>query len=255
MDNETVFKQEYKINSLNLNANKKLGLYGLLGILQDIAREHATTLGFGYQASQERGFFWVLVRKKLKMKSWPSWNDVLTVETWTKPIFGNYAFREYELFVGGQKIGACSTTWMILDTETRKPKKIDHPDDLFHFRKNYELDFMAEKVRLPKTIAKARTIEVQNSDLDLNTHVNNIKYAQWVLDLIPYDFQNQHRLSEYEINFMSETFLGDQIACSSNIANLEQGPKQNVYFTGNRVADNKTVFVARILAVEKTEQP
>ena len=38
----------YEVSSLNMNTNKKLGLFVLLGILQDVTGEHAAKLGFDY---------------------------------------------------------------------------------------------------------------------------------------------------------------------------------------------------------------
>jgi medium-chain acyl-[acyl-carrier-protein] hydrolase len=145
-DIDPILEKDYKINNLNINTNKKLGLFGLLGILQDISGEHGLKMGFGYESSKEKGFFWVLVRQKLRINSWPDWNDLVKVKTWTRPASGVYVIREYEIFVNQQKIGDCSTTWMILDIETRKPKKMEIFNNLFLQRLNYSLDYSAEKV-------------------------------------------------------------------------------------------------------------
>ncbi len=233
-----------------MNVNKKLGLVGLLGILQDVTSEHAMRLGFGYEDSVAKGFFWVLVRQKVRMQSWPSWNDVVVIKTWTIPVFGIYAVREYELFVDDAKIGDCSTTWMILDSESRKPKKIENSDNLFQPRTDYSVGYSAEKVNLPHTMDSAKTFEVRISDLDMNNHVNNIKYSQWILDSIPFAFHQNYLLNEYEINFSGETFLEDKIETFSNIAHVVLGEQLEVFFKGNRIADGKTVFTARLRTKE-----
>jgi medium-chain acyl-[acyl-carrier-protein] hydrolase len=49
INTDSILEKEYKVNSLNMNTNKKLGLFGLLGILQDVTGEHALKLGFGYE--------------------------------------------------------------------------------------------------------------------------------------------------------------------------------------------------------------
>lgn len=247
---DSIYEKDYKINSLNMNTNKKLGLVGILGILQDVTGEHALRLGFGYEESRKRGFFWVLVRQKLRINSWPNWNDLVLVKTWTKPVFGIYAIREYEIFVNNQKIGDCSTTWMILDSETRKPKKIENSDNLFRPRTDYSLDYSAEKVNIPNEMNSIKTFEVRISDLDMNNHVNNIKYTQWILDSIPFTYHQRFMTKEYEINFSGETFLDDKIETISNIEKLESNKNHEVFFKVNRVTDSKTVFTARILTKE-----
>jgi medium-chain acyl-[acyl-carrier-protein] hydrolase len=247
---DSIYEKDYKINSLNMNTNKKLGLVGILGILQDVTGEHALRLGFGYEELRKRGFFWVLVRQKLRINSWPNWNDLVLVKTWTKPVFGIYAIREYEIFVNNQKIGDCSTTWMILDSETRKPKKIENSDNLFRPRTDYSLDYSAEKVSIPNEMNSIKTFEVRISDLDMNNHVNNIKYTQWILDSIPFTYHQRFMTKEYEINFSGETFLDDKIETISNIEKLESNKNHEVFFKVNRVTDSKTVFTARILTKE-----
>ncbi len=58
---------------------------------------------------------------------------------------------------------------------------------------------------------KLAQFPVRNSDLDINQHVNNTKYAQWILDAIPYDYHRSLRLKTYSVNFLSETHLQDEV--------------------------------------------
>lgn len=248
-DNSYIFEKDYEINSINININKKLGLFGLLGMLQDVAGEHAVKLGFGYDDLIAKGFFWVLVRQKLRMNTWPKWNDVVKIKSWTIPVFGIYAIREYEIFVNNHKIGDCSTTWMILDSETRRPKRIENTENLFKPKKDSTLEFSAEKINLPNEIELVKTFEVRISDLDINNHVNNIKYTQWILDSIPFDYHKLYMIKEYEINFSGETFLDDKIESYSNIKMLKSNNNHEVFFKGNRKNDSKTVYLARMLTM------
>lgn len=254
MNHNSVFEQAYKINSIYINFNKRLGLFGLLGILQDIAGEHALKLGFGYEDSLKKGFFWVLVRKKLRMNRWPNWNDMITIQTWTKPLSGVFAIREYEIFIRNEKIGECSTSWMILDSETHRPKKLDNYESFFNPRMDYGLEFTAERIMLPDDTEPVKTIEVRISDLDMHHHVSNIKYSQWVLDSIPIEYHRSCMIKEYEVNFMDETFLGDKIECFSNMPMLKVNHTNEVFFKGFRARDSKTVFIIRLLTEKFVNQ-
>jgi len=239
----TIYNQSYRIRSININANKKLGLYGLLGLLQDTATEHAYQLGFGYEDMLEQGFFWVLVRQSLKMDSWPNWHDEITISTWTKPLDGVQAFREFEIFLGDQKIGASSATYMMLDIQTRQPRELTATDRSFSPRLDYQLDFNAARIELPDNMQFQRSIEVSVTDLDMNNHVNNVKYAQWILNLIPFDLHKKYIVTAFDINFMSETFLGDQIKCFSN---MEAPSNDEVFFHGENQRTSKKSFIARM---------
>ena len=51
--------------------------------------------------------------------------------------------------------------------------------------------------------------------IDMNGHVNNVHYAEWMLESVPADFAAAHRLVEMEIVFRSETLRGDFVVSRS----------------------------------------
>lgn len=246
-DNQTIFTKQYDINTLNINAKKQLSLLGVLGIIQDISAEHAYHLGFGYEDMKRQGFFWVLIRQKLKMESWPAWHQIITVKTWSQPIKSFYAIREFELYADDKKIGACSTTWMILDSVKRTPKEMNNLEGSFaNIRKDYRLDFKAGKIVMPEhAMHFQREVDVKISDLDMNNHVNNIKYSQWALDTVPFEKHQEYAVAEHEINFMSEAFLGDKIALHNSLPSISENDDE-VFFAGKNQEKGKTVFIIRL---------
>jgi len=244
MQDKIIYTQKYIVNTTNVNYTRKLGLLGMLGFLQDAASEHAEEIGFGYHEMIEKGTIWVLIRQKLKMYRWPEWREELTISTWSKPVKGLYAFREFEIYAKQEKIGECSTTWMILDTQNRRPVKAEIVNSVMNPRENYSLDFTAEKINLPDHFSDKRNFIVRNSDIDMNGHVNNIRYAQWSLDSIPFEYHQKFVVQEFDINFIAETFLKDQIECFSQLDSKKTG----IFFKGIRKKDEKLVFAARIAA-------
>ena len=243
----TIFSKQYDINTLNINSKKQLSLLGVLGIIQDISAEHAYHLGFGYEDMKRQGFFWVLIRQKLKMDSWPAWHKTITVKTWAQPIKSFYAIREFELFADDQKIGACSTTWMILDSIKRTPKETNNLEGSFaNTRKDYSLDFKAGRIVEPEQAMQfQKDVNVKISDLDMNNHVNNIKYSQWALDTVPFEKHHEYAVAEHEINFLGEAFLNDNIALYSNLQSLKD-KDDDVFFSGKNTGKGKPVFIIRL---------
>lgn len=246
MNTYSIYKKNFKINSINVNSNKRLGLYGLLGFLQDAASEHAEELGFGFDDMMEKGILWVLIRQRLKMEQWPKLHDEITIQTWPKQIKGMYAFREFEIFIDDAKIGECSTTWMILDEKKRRPINAEKINELIIPRMDYSLGFVADKVIVPEEFDFSKSFEVRNSDIDMNNHVNNTKYAQWILDSIPFQYHKSRVVKEFEINFTAETTLGETISCH-NTMDVE---KSEMIFKGVRESDDKMVFAARLFGKE-----
>jgi acyl-ACP thioesterase len=50
------------------------------------------------------------------------------------------------------------------------------------------------------------------SDLDVNNHVNNARYLDWIFDCYDDAFVRSHLLSFLQVNYVGETTLGDTVA-------------------------------------------
>ena len=197
---------------------------------------HAQVLGHGVRATADRQAIWVLTRQKLVMKEWPGWNDKIRVETWIRPSEGAFAVRDFTVYKDDQLIGEATTSWVRLSSDTHKPIREAVSD--------YEAgpgrcSFDAEKIVIPReTLHTSARFEVRNSDIDGNQHVNNTRYAQWVLDAIPIEAHSQYVLDEYAVNFLAETHLGDAVEI--------QTKQETGYYQGLRVSDQKVVFSAQL---------
>jgi len=234
-DQDVIFKNSYALN------RQIPRLHGLLLILQEAAGDHASKLGFGYESLSEKGFFWALIRQKLIMDSWPK-GDIITIKTWSRPVQRMQAIREFELYEGQERIGACSTTWVILDNQTRRPKTIEDSEGLFRPRKDYSVGFSAGKINTPERMNVLKTHVVEPGDLDRNNHVNNTNYARWMLDAMPNPTEMEIRA--YEVNFLAEAFLGDEIAILSQ---KEKADPHEMIFKGYRGRDDQSIFSARLI--------
>lgn len=250
---QVVWTQDYTVSSFLANPQKKLGLYSLLNLCQDAAWIHATHLGHGYERAISQQMTWVLTRQKLVMETWPDWGDLVQIRTWVRPSAGAFAYRDFEILLNDQVVGASATSWLMMDLQTRRPVKRDFSELEFECRTDYQLPFDAPKIELRNDLHDLGQLQVRNSDLDLNQHVNNTRYAQWILDSIPIDWHRQFKLHEYEINFLAETHAADLITIQKS---PDQAPSEQPLwgqFQGQRASDAKTVFVARLKVSQRSE--
>ena len=240
---QSIWTQSYDVNTILVTPQKKLGLYGLLNLLQDTAWIHATHLGHGYEDMIHEGTAWVLTRQKLCMNQWPAWRETVELRTWVRPIEGLLAVRDFEILLQGEVIGKCTTQWLILDLNTRKPaeKGLNLAED--EFRKDAPAFISASKIILQKELKELARFNVRNSDLDLNGHVNNTRYAQWILDSLPEQNLRDFILQEYEVNFIAETKSGDVIDIFGGALSEDR-----FQFQGVRTSDGKIVFAATMKA-------
>ena len=66
---------------------------------------------------------------------------------------------------------------------------------------------MAKPGQLPAEYA-ARDYRVRYFDIDINHHVNNARYLDWMLDPLGPDFLRQHRPVAFKINYEAEVQEG-----------------------------------------------
>ena len=57
-----------------------------------------------------------------------------------------------------------------------------------------------------------RTIETYYNDVDINGHINSVKYIEHVLDLWPLEWYRKHSIRRFEIAYVAEAHAGDQLS-------------------------------------------
>jgi acyl-ACP thioesterase len=214
------FEKSYKIPVYDTDFNGKLYLHSLLNYVQDIASEHAEKLGFGRDDLSSGNRFWILSRLYLVIYRMPDWRETIMLKTWPRGTEGLFALRDIEIRDSeGQMIAAAATSWVIVDIKTRRPCRPDYLLEGINkeFPGNRSLPRNAGKVSPAGDAAEtAPTFRVKISDLDVNLHVNNVKYIQWVYDTMPLSFLSATQPASIEINYLAESVADDMVYVSSD---------------------------------------
>lgn len=242
-----VWIEKYDVNTLVIDHTKRLSLFGLLNLLQDAAWRHANARGWGFEDLIRRGTIWVLARQKVVMQEWPNWDDKITLHTWGRGAGSVMAQREFELFVGEKKICEATTTWLVLDYHTRRPQKLDRVSFNLLCRPEGNLAITADRLSVRDDLSARTTFEVRNSDLDVNGHVNNTRYAQWLTDTMTAEELTRHDIVEYDVNFLAETSLGDIIVIESEDGSADGNGIITRAYQGRRQGEDKPAFVQRVV--------
>ena len=246
----STWTETYKITSYLVNLRQQAGLYSILNLIQDVGWQHAIQLGISLPKNQG----WVFTRQKLLMHEWPKWNQNVTIKTWLRPPSkdGIFFLRDYELYVNDLKIGECTSTFAVFDMLTRKMVSPDLSTFKNIWSEEKVLAHHPEKIILNSDVVTLAQFQVRNSDIDSNNHVNNTKYAQWILDALPIEtLRAGASLYEYEVNFLAETKIGDQISVQKTNQEITEGINSVIQFQGIKSSDGKPAFAAKL----KVTQP
>lgn len=246
---QALWSETYKVTSLLVNPAGKLGLFGLLNLLQETSWIHAEHLGFGVSSMEQHGLYWVVTRQHLKVHSWANYGDKLTIQTWVRAPEGSFTAREFKVLdEAGKEVALCTSTFIAIDRTTKKLLAAHELQSMESFTLTQATGLVAEKIAVAGDYEILAQFQVRNSDLDINQHVNNTKYAQWVLDAIPYQFHKTLRLKSYAVNFLAETFLGDTVRIERDCHTIDVAKATHGVSTyrGIRIGDEKVLFTSQL---------
>ena len=107
------------------------------------------------------------------------------------------------------------SVWAMIDTETRQPQNIMEIRDgeimrYIDAEKECPIGPLS-RVKMSKDAELLRTIDTHYSDVDVNGHINSVKYIEHVLDLFSIDWYKTHRIKRFDIAYVAESHYGDQL--------------------------------------------
>ena len=206
-----VKEYDFVVTSYLINEKNDLSLSSLVGLIGEVAWVHVADLGFGYEYLNQSGCSWILLKQRIQMEAWPRWGETLTLRTWLRPNAKVVVEREFEFLLDSKVIGRASSFYISMNLSTRKPEILPFPKDGALF---YSLPHPCpdpETIQIPLECQTLSTFKVRPSECDMHQHVNNAKTAAWVSDTVPGIISKNHSVKEYQIEFVSEVKLGDQV--------------------------------------------
>lgn len=183
----------------------------ILNYMQDAASTHATQLGVGYQEMRAAQLFWVLSWVRLEFSHFPTFGHRVTVRTWHKCPYGMLSLRDFQLLADGVEFCRASTGWLVVDATLGKAVPLTRlPYVIPYSPEEVALKTLPEKFSFaaPPSIA-SRT--VRYSDIDVNRHVNNARYAEFLMDIYPLEHHRNFQLQTLTISFQQESKYGDTL--------------------------------------------
>ncbi|MCL1889410.1 MAG: thioesterase [Desulfovibrionaceae bacterium] len=180
--------------------------------MEETAVTHAGIMGLGLDKLRSNGLAWVLVRLRLEATSLPRKPVNLRVTTWPVSV-DRLQFRRDFLARNedGREYIRGMTHWVVMDLSTRKVIKVPEFIAGCAPPAGTPRAFEEDRVR-PAGAANSPILGellVTPEDIDLNRHVNNVRYINWMLGSMP--GPASLRLAALRVLFRSEAFCGDQV--------------------------------------------
>ena len=140
--------------------------------------------------------------------------ESFSIQTWVENVYRLFTDRNFAILdKDGKAIGYARSIWAMISMETRKPA------DLLTLHGGSIVDYVCVKdcpidkpgrikVSHPELVGEC---QVKYSDIDLNGHVNSIKYIEHILDLFPMGMFREKRIRRFEMAYVAESYYGDTL--------------------------------------------
>lgn len=223
MINTLVKHQEtFEVLFYHLDRKGRLSVRSLMNFMQATANMHGKVLGTSLDDLSEESYTWVFSRFHIHIVQYPVHYDKLVIRTWRSDSKKCFAFREFEVFDSAEKqVAAATVSAVLIDKKTRKPTDIpDRIKSQFAPGLGRALQDNFQPMKMLEELSDNKSFHVRLSDIDMNNHVNNTSYLDWIIESLPEDILLNYTLESCEIGYKAEAVFGDNIISYS-------APEQN----------------------------
>lgn len=182
------------------------------------AGNHSQKRGWGIAALNETRHTWVLSRLSIEMNEMPKEYERCEVRTWVESVKRYFTNRNFSILrADGTPLGYARSIWAMIDLETRKPCDLIslYDGDILRYVVPEEENICPIEgygrfhFREPELLC---TIDTHYSDIDINGHVNSMKYIEHILDLFPHERFERQQVRRIEIAYKAESYFGDRLS-------------------------------------------
>ncbi len=206
-----LWEKEYYLRASDFDKFSRIKPSAVLDLFQDAAGQHAEEIGVGFEEMLKRSYLWVLTKVKFRIISQPDTYQKVKVKTW--PLAPNRLTYRREYCIedeNGKRLIVGSSEWVVIHSEKRHFLSVP---DLYPFTDGFheEMMFEGKLGKVPDFDAEGtpRTVNAGFSELDVNNHVNNTKYANYVLDAI--NPSNANETDTFQIDYRKEVLQGTRL--------------------------------------------
>ncbi|NP_001289910.1 PREDICTED: palmitoyl-acyl carrier protein thioesterase, chloroplastic isoform X1 [Camelina sativa] len=233
-----VFRQNFSIRSYEIGADRAASIETVMNHLQETALNHVKTaglLGDGFGSTPEmfkKNLIWVVTRMQVVVDKYPTWGDVVEVDTWVSQSGKNGMRRDWLVrdCNTGETLTRASSVWVMMNKLTRRLSKI--PEEV---RGEIEPYFVNSDPVLTEDSRKLTKLDDKTadyvrsgltprwSDLDVNQHVNNVKYIGWILESAPVGIMERQKLKSMTLEYRRECGRDSVLQSLTAVAGCDMG--------------------------------
>lgn len=241
---EPIYRQQFYIDPTSVDRYGRLKPSMLLLFAQEVAGHHSDLLSLTYEGLAAQGLFWAVIRNRVQITRLPIKGETITLETWPMPTTRTAYPRSTVAYdEQGNELFRSVSLWVLMDLNTRAM--------ILPGKSGVTVDGTLRGTELasPRSLAikpldNRRSRMVSFTDLDVNGHMNNARYLDWIMDLLPSSFHQSHPVKDFTLCYMNEAREGQTLDVTWDVDT--EGALQVDIHRPKENADFDRIFAAKI---------
>ena len=213
-------KMKIPFDMADMNGHIKLPDVILLSL--QVSGMQSIELGVSDKAIlEDYNLVWIITEYDIEVVRLPRFAEEITIETEALSYNRLFCYRRFTIYdEAGQDLIHMMVTFVLMDRDSRKVQAVE-PEIVAP----YQSDFDKKLIRGPKYESLNESISkdyhVRFYDLDMNGHVNNSKYLDWIFEVMGADFLTQYIPKKINLKYVKEVRPGGVITSAVERTGLE----------------------------------
>ena len=170
---------------------------------------------------EDYNLVWIITDYDIEVVRLPRFAEEITIETEALSYNRLFCYRRFTIYdEEGRELIHMMATFVLMDRDSRKVHAVE-PEIV----SPYQSDFDKKLIRGPKYDSLNEPIikdyHVRFYDLDMNGHVNNSKYLDWIFEVMGADFLTQYIPKKINLKYVKEVRPGGVITSAVERTGLE----------------------------------
>lgn len=207
------YAKKFFIGYSDVDSNNHCRLSKIVDLLQNTATLHSKAVGYGTKAMMDLKQAWLMLGWHVRILKYPEADMDVEVRTWSRGIKGVEAKRGYEILnEKGEVLIIADSSWALFDLVTQK--LIRAPQEMINaygaINSNPFEGETIERIHDNQVNEIELQVNVGKRDIDTNHHMNNARYMEYVMEVLPEDTI----VMEFKSAYRKQVGYGEEINIS-----------------------------------------
>ena len=170
---------------------------------------------------EEHNLVWIITDYDIEVVRLPRFGEEITIETEALSYNRLFCYRRFTIYdESGQEIIRMLATFVLMDRDSRKVHAVE-PEIVAPYQSEFDKKLIRGPKYEPLEEPISKDYHVRFYDLDMNGHVNNSKYLDWIFEVMGADFLTQYIPKKINLKYVKEVRPGGVITSDVERSGLE----------------------------------